>query len=467
MDRKIALLLTFILLTGFAIRLFPVKTGTHFWDETVYLQHGEIIAGESPDNYNEFAFRPPLFSLLLGGLFTLVHSTTAAHILLAFLSAAGILLTFLLGQQLFSTETGILASIVYALSYSHVEFSHDILVDPVLPLLWLGTAFTLYNGLTDDSNTMIAGAGAFTGLAILAKFTSLVLIPISLGLILYHNTRYASLKQTLRKTVKGNTAWTYTGCAILVLLPFLAWSHSSYGSFLHIFGKALEFSGAADSGLTYLAGLPLLIPLPFIFGLLPFSRDAWNSQKLNYLIPAVFILGLYLPLQLLVANKELRFLFPLLPFLAVVAANGMTQARKLGKKPYYLILCLSILIAGIHIGTLTDVQRAAQGRLTTAGYPPVHTASMWLKNNTADDTPVYTNFRWPVIAYSSKRPVVFPPPPENITLLDMLDRPGYVYYSTQAPQDRPPSLRFLQDDPRFTLNKTFKDQVYLFYYRGN
>ncbi len=467
MDRKIALLLAVIFLTGFAIRLFPVKTGTHFWDETVYLQHGEIIAGESPNNFNEFNFRPPLLPLLLGGLFTLVHSTTAAHIFLAFLSATGILLTFRLGQQLFSTEIGILASIAYALSYSHVKLSHDILVDPLLPLLWIGTALALYRGIQNDSTKMMAAAGAFTGLAILAKFTSLALIPISLFLILYHNSRYASLLQTVRKTVKNNAAWTYLGCSVFILLPFLIWSYTSYESFLHTFTKALEFSGSADPFPTYITSIPLLIPLTFLIGLIPYSSDAWNAPKVNYLFPAAFILGLYLPLQLLVANKELRFLFPLLPFLAVATSHGLTKAKQLGKKPYYFIIGLVILGSLIQIGTLTDTQRAVQGRITTTGYPPVHTASMWLKNNTAEDTPVYTNFRWPIIAYYSKRPVVFPPPPESITLLDLLDRPGYIYYSTKSPPEKPPSLYTLQNDPRFTLNKTFNDKAYLFYYRGN
>ncbi|MFB6077045.1 MAG: hypothetical protein ABEK12_02860, partial [Candidatus Nanohaloarchaea archaeon] len=76
-----------------------------------------------------FDFRPPLLGLLLGGLFLVTDSIIAAHVLLGFLAALTIPLTFLLGRDLFNTPTGLLAAAGVTLSLEHIAIAHDILVD--------------------------------------------------------------------------------------------------------------------------------------------------------------------------------------------------------------------------------------------------------------------------------------------------------------------------------------------------
>jgi 4-amino-4-deoxy-L-arabinose transferase-like glycosyltransferase len=116
-------------------RFFSINTGYHYWDETVYLQHGEILAGQSPNNFNQFQIRPPLFSILLGVAFLLNYGLISAHIFVASLSAIGILLTFIIGRDRFNYELGIGAAFIYSNSPIWVKMAGDIMVDALLPVL--------------------------------------------------------------------------------------------------------------------------------------------------------------------------------------------------------------------------------------------------------------------------------------------------------------------------------------------
>jgi len=55
-------LIAFALLLALLIRIVPL-TYSHFWDETVYLQHARVILDGRAD-YEELSYRPPFLSLI-------------------------------------------------------------------------------------------------------------------------------------------------------------------------------------------------------------------------------------------------------------------------------------------------------------------------------------------------------------------------------------------------------------------
>lgn len=475
--RKIFLAaLAVILIAGFFLRLFPVRGGYHYWDETVYLQHAEILVEESPDNYNEFDFRPPLFSLILAGAFLINSSLLSAHLLVAGLSSLGIILVYIMGKELYSRPTALLASALYAASPLAIILSHDILVDPVLPVFWLGTAFSLVKALRTERNKWYVSTGLMAGLAVLMKFTSLVILPAITLIVLISHLRQNNLDpEGLVRSLKGftisRTNWLMAAGFSATLLPYFIWSYVAFGSPLHVFLTAWTKSGARDAFMTYLGGWSLYILAPLYVGLFVFF---WRNdlRKLENYLPLVFFLSLYLPLQLIIANKETRFLMPVLPFMVLMVSRGLIDLKegrlvknmKLSKAMFAFLIISSALILPT---SMPERNVFAQG-LSVEWQAPVMETGQWLKQNTEDDAIVYTNYQYPALGYYSKREIVWF---REYVPLDQLigvelDGPGYVYYSRDSSYPHP-TLEELESDTRFRLNKTFENTIYLFYFTGH
>ncbi len=476
-DHRILLLLLLIFTTGFLLRAFPVQTGMQYWDETVYLQHGEILAGERVDTYNEFDFRPPLLSLLLGGVFSVTDSLVAAHVLVSLLAALGIPIIYLIGTRLYNRWTGIIAGLIYTLSPLHITASHTILIDPILATVWLCVAWFTVCLHQDQTMRYAVLAGGSVGVAVLAKFTSLVLFPlIPLLLVLYQaeqgwNLSLSGFFTTVRATLEQRHVWLYTGAFLITVSPYLLWSHLSYGNPLHPFMRGMLLSGAATPFHTYAASIPDFIAAPFLLGLILFIPQFKQLQRPHVYLPLFFILVLVVPMQFMIENREPRYLLPIVPFLAVYAAAGFAQIRHTQRlKAHQMAALIAILAVAVFLFNplLTTYATAAVTGSFTAHepYTPTYDAAQWLRDNTADDTLVYTNYEWPILAYYSRRPIQFMPVgrPFQDDIGTWLEEPGYVFVTDRAPDHYDPDPAFLRDDPRFTRVATFGNDTYVFHY---
>jgi len=474
--RKIFLAsLAVILVAGFLLRLFPVRGGYHYWDETVYLQHAEILTGESPDVYNEFEFRPPLFSLMLAGAFLISSSLFSAHLTVAGISSLAIILVYIIGKELYSRQTAIIAAAIYAASPLGIILSHDILVDPILPVFWLLTAFSLTRALRSHRRVYFVLTGLIAVLAVLMKFTSLVIIPVVTMVVLISQFKESqfdkdSVFSNLEDFVLSQNNWLIVAGFFIGILPYLIWSYVEFGSALHVFTAAWTKSGARDAFMTYLNGWTIYLLAPLYIGILLFLWKIDLKKMKNYL-PIVFFLSLYIPLQFFVANKETRFLIPVVPFMALIAAEGLRKLRageifenmKLSKSIFIFLILTSIIIVP---SSMQERNVFAQG-LTAEWEAPVMKAGEWLNQNTDENASVYTNYQYPALGYYSKRNIVWfrEYVPIDEIIGEEMDESGYVYYSSGSPYPHP-SLEELESDPRFELNKTFENTVYLFYFTG-
>lgn len=467
--KHVALVLIFLL--GLFAGLFPINTGYHYWDETVYLQHGEILAGESPNNFNEFQIRPPLFSLLLGGTFAINHSLISAHVMVALLSATGILLTFILGRDLFDSKIGLGAAFIYSLSPIRIKMAGDIMVDALLPVLWLLTVIIFYRAINSPENRqrslLYFSTGISAGLAVLMKFTSLVIIPI-LGLALLAYKWFEGFKHPkdifydliLDKdnyiAVLGFTA---------AVTPYLFWSKITYGGFFSTFIHAWSDRGLTDPFMVYLSSLDILLPSIFFAGVLIYVLNLGVSEKFENLLPLGVPGFFYLVMQFIIRNKEPRFLLPAIPFVAVLASRGLKDV--LTDNRFYIFLVLSAVLI---LPTVSDEmgESVSQHGLTHSpeNYPEAE-AAIWMRENTPEDAVLYTNFHEPILGYYSKRNVVQLPNYQDFEtqLEEYFDQPGYVYYANTT-RFRHPSYEEMAERPDFSKVKSFEGQSYLFYFSG-
>lgn len=453
--RKTYLILLFLFLTGAFLRVFPVRKGVRDWDETVYLQDGKVLAGQNSSDYTELDFRPPMIPMLVGAVFFLGGGVLTAQLVISIISSLAIVGTFLLVSEVFSDAEGVIAAIIVLLSSEHVHLSHYIMVDSVLPVLWSFTAYFLYRGINEGKKSFLGISGFLTGLSILTKFTSLVLIPLSVVLYLYISDRYS---------------WDDFLCFVtalsLPLLPYFAWNYASFGNPLHVFLQGFKLSGATDNFLTYFKGFGKLIPISLIFLSVITVYDKDRMDKHTFLLG--FFFTLFLPLQFIVGNKELRFLLPVLPFASGIVARSLKMLSGGKKVIYALLLVMVVVVSGNSLITNSDhVKTLRNGVYETRGTSSIHEASKWIGNNTEKTSLVYTNFEWPLIAYYSGR---------NLDLLPVVRRfeenyikymsgKGYVVYQSYSPYEDF-SLKFLKENEDFVLNKTFSGEVYIFYYGG-
>lgn len=469
---KIRILILTILLLGLCLRLFPVRIDYHYWDETVYLQHAEILTGESPDNYNEFEFRPPLLPLLLTIPVALSSSIATVHLFIALLSTAGIYLTYKMVEDFYGKKTGLIAAAAYATSPLVIKLSHDVLVDPILPLFWILTVFSLYRGLETGKTHYYALTGVFAALAVLMKFTSLVLVPAIAIIILLNRTKSFEIRElffSIKEVSVSKFSWATALSFILTLAPYLAWSWHSYGSPLHVFKEALAVSGATDPFLTYVHGIMFYLFPVFYLGVAAYIYNLKNGLKREEVVILTFILFLYLPMQFAIGNKELRFLTPAIPFLSAVAAKGFTQLPGKGSSRRIVVAAVAALLLAASVLSLSAWENrnpVRNGLVQDDWHPPIEDAAAWLKENTSENATLYTNYRYPALGYYSKRKIeVVGFESGFIDKLKSLGS-GYIYYSESSPHEKP-SLEALRSDPRIKPVKSFDETVYLFYYGGS
>ncbi|QGA80109.1 ArnT family glycosyltransferase [Candidatus Nanohalobium constans] len=457
-----------IFLLGFLAGLLPVNTGYHYWDETVYLQHGEILAGESPNTFNEFDIRPPLFSLMLGAVFSLSHSIVSAHIFVAAFSAIGILLTYCLGRDLFDSKVGVGAALIYALSPLRIKMAGDIMVDALLPVLWLMTIFIFYRATQSSERRLTSFMYFFTGvsagLAVLMKFTSLVILPI-LGISLLAFKSFEGFRKpkklALDLLMDKNNYLAVIGC-VFTMSPYLVWSKLTYGGFFSTFIYAWSDRGLTDPMMTYLTSLDVLIPSVFFAGSLIYilTMDADRFENfLPLIVPGFF----YLIMQFVIRNKEPRFLLPAIPFAAILASAGFRNIFT--DKRFYIFLILSALVFTPTISTEAGEGVLEHGTTYSSTYYPEAQTALWMRENTSEDAVLYTNFHEPILGYYSKRQIMQLPNYHSFEqLLDnYFNQSGYVYYANST-RFQNPSYEEMVSRSDFSKVKSFSGKSHLFYY---
>lgn len=469
----IALITVFLL--GFFVRLFPIRTAFHYWDETVYLQHAKIISG-GYDNYNELDFRPLLLPVIISAGYVFTKSLIMAHFLVALLASLGILAIFLLAKELFNDRVALISSLVYAILPLNLLLAHDILVDSILPTFLIVTLFFAVKAFRGEKTRHYVLAAVFLALSILLKFTSLTFVFVLL-IALYAVKRGS--KESILKAIKGlNWKGIAIGSAAFfaTMAPYLIFSQIKYGFFLYTFIKANVIIGwdtfipLKDMIRESPKLFPPILAALGLFGLIPIlKRKKMQMGEIVVLGAIAIILGL----TATVPHKELRYFMPLTPFLAMFSAKGiytLAKVKNIQVKAILMLILIAILASNVSdLGELHTVKNLEYKKFIIGDdVPPIMASSLWIRDNTPQEAMVYSNFNWPVIAYYSERKLellpLFKPFESNIS--EVMRLPGYLFISEES-KDREPKLSFAMNDKRFDLIETFgegQEKVYVFNY---
>ncbi len=449
--------LALILALAVLVRAVPL-TYSHFWDETVFLQHaGVILDGRA--NYQEFFLRPPLLSVLYALGFALWDNIYVANIVQAVVTTLGVLFAFLYVRGAFGAVPGIAAAFLFAFTPYLVETSHELLTDMPAVALMLAAMW-----LFDKPGPRFAIlAGAAYALAVQTRFTSLFLI------VYFALDASLSLKKLRQLAILGVAAG-------VTIAPYLIWVRWNYGSFLFPFVLArrivTEWTAPVAARFYFDAVLEIFPPslrLLFALGLLLLVMR-WNaalgSQTKRQLVLLTWGLA-FLAYMLTIGHKEVRYLLPLAIPVVIISAMSVTAlfrwiARQ--ERPVWVagtLFGVAVAVADYAspLQKLRDpwTDRSESEEVQIAGYLREH--------STPADT-IYAAHNFPVLAfYSGRRTVSLLPIQDEFEQVwrQAMAQPGFlVYYPPAGIKETHsknphfmPDQRFIDASPEFRLVRSF------------
>ncbi len=354
------LLIVLILITSLALRMIGIRFGLpdlYHADEPIVVNHA--LAFGSGDFNPHFFNIPPLISYLLffiygiyyligrafgafGGtadfLFHFAANPTSFYLIArilfgGLLGTITVCLLYRLAKKYFSAEHAILSAVFLGFNFLHVRDSHYIYADiPLIALLVL-SFFPIFK-LTEKSNFKTYTLfGVFLGLSVAVKYNGVfILIPF---LFVNFFKRPLKLNYLIRTFLISFVMYSILNPYgwldfKFFLSEFLEQARSeSFTGFFHHLSYSL--SGAM--------GWPILI---FAFWGICHSL---LKKDLKLLAVTIFVLSYYLVL-LIKSQSYDRYVLPLIPFLSILAADGLIDFKqhfKLKKTACLLLILLAIL----------------------------------------------------------------------------------------------------------------------------
>ncbi len=234
--RRKLLLLLLLFLFAFAVRAVFPDTSYFFWDETVYLMHGKLLAGHLA-GYSEISMRPPALPLLISPFSGLPSYELASRLLVAFLNSFVVFPVYYLAKFVFNKKTAVLAAVIIALLPVHILNSRWVMTDAPGAMLAFSSVAAYLMGLGEGRGGrrfLVYAGGVFAALAVMMKFTNLLLFVLLLPLLLFY----------IKKRFKDIIISLASGA--LTLLPYMVFSALRFGGPLSAFSSAFFVVGQHD-----------------------------------------------------------------------------------------------------------------------------------------------------------------------------------------------------------------------------
>ncbi|MEA3430723.1 MAG: glycosyltransferase family 39 protein [Nanoarchaeota archaeon] len=413
---------------------------SNYWDETVYLQHSEIMFS-GRDNYSELHFRPPMISIFFFFGYFVWHSALMAHVLVGLISVLGIYFIYLLGEKLYNSKIGLMAASLLAYSPIVIEWSHYTLTGVAALTFSIMFVYFFIRKRKYDSYL----AGICLAVAVLTRFTSLALVLLLLLLWIF---KIVNFKYILKTCI----------IFLLTMVPYFIFTQITTGSFLKPFFSATAVVADYNvSILYYFANIYLFLPFALL-GLVLFIFAVYRCKG-NLVDLALLVYGfVFLFYMTYLPHKELRYLIPILfPFL-LISAKGYYHGFKLKKRRNWRIFMIVILTLFLIFTVFNhDFEHHVLTYDTEA-----KVVSEWMVDNLEPGL-IYTNAEHPLLAYySGFDTFALYPRDERVysVLFRNLTEDGYfvyregeVVYGTNILVQ--PDKQFLDSNHHFKLLKSF------------
>ena len=470
------LVLAFVLLLAVLVRTVPL-TYSHFWDETVFLQHAKVIL-DGRTNYEEFHHRPPLLSFLYALGFALWDNVYVANLVQGVVTTLTVVFAFLYARLAFGLAAALFSGFLFAFTPYFVKASHELLTDMPALALMLASMW-----LFDKPGARYAFlSGIIYALAIQTRFTSLFLIV------------YFVLDAILSPKKIRSLAFLLAGAAVAIA-PYLVWVRWNYGSFSFPFVQArrivTEWTAPVPASFYWEA---LLQVFPYsmwlFFGagiLLPVARRAMHgrtgedgriltgptglSDQTRRQLVLLMWGGAFLAYMLSIPHKEVRYLLPLAIPVVVISALGLAELFRWCERQARPVRAIGILFgaAVVMLDYAPSLQKLVEPWLDRSVREEVQIGLYLREASTPADT-IYAAHNFPVFAFYSERRTVSLLPIQgefDQAWRDLMKQPGFLvwYYPAGIEETHSiypsfkPDRQFLETSPNFHRVRAFPSAV--------
>ncbi|MBI2580895.1 glycosyltransferase family 39 protein [Candidatus Woesearchaeota archaeon] len=348
----------FLILSVFIFAAVVYATESLWWDSAVYVGMGKYIYSLGQSGLWEPA-RPPMMPLLLGFFWKIGISPAIAGVILGVVfSAASILLLYLIIKELADKKAAIIFSLLFALNIYLIIYSKVVLADIPAMFLTLAAVWLLIMN-------RLALAGAVTAMAVLTKFTSLILLPVMLtGILLRKKEQLPGYKSL----VLG-----FSG----LIVPYLAINALVYKNPIYpliagqqLIGSVVGNYTCPSSPVFYLNQAIIQIPLLLI----SLAAVAVVVKKKDWRLAVVAASGIFLLIyhSLLLNCKDARYAFAFAPFFYILAAvvfgELMKQKAKGGLIKWAKLGLAAFVAAQLVFSAITAAQAVIKSRSTANLY---------------------------------------------------------------------------------------------------
>ncbi len=194
-----------------------------WWDEANYMNIARTWLGAE--------YRPVLFPLIISAFLFLRFGETSVRAFVLLCSIISVILLYGIGNLFFNKKTALFSSFILAVFWSFSFYSHRILVDVPVAMLWLTTIYLFFNAYFRNKNLKyFAIAGFFLGLSFLMKFSSVALVGIFAVYLLL----------TERQKIFNKKIILFYLTSLITVLPYFVWQWLSFGSPIAFFIKTTE-----------------------------------------------------------------------------------------------------------------------------------------------------------------------------------------------------------------------------------
>lgn len=296
----------------------------------------------------------PLVPVLYGSLFAVLGEER--HYLQAFnslLFAGTVLLTWQIGRTLWQAEVGLLAAaLLLGMPYLLVQVPLTLVDVPTMFFVTLATYATL-TALRHGGWLRVALAAVAIALAVFAKYSAWLMLTI-LPVLAFVEARGQA-------PVAGRRAAAIAGAALLLVAPALLSMSELIGAQLALLR---EFQAPA------LGRWEESFASTFLFQSHPFIAIAataslwlgWRARDGRYAVVA------WLPLLMLALGmRRARYLVPVMPMLALMAAYGLQAIGSAVLRRHVVRCVVASSLAIVFCGFLPFLQRTSAANLQSAG----------------------------------------------------------------------------------------------------
>ncbi len=309
------LILAIAIIAGTFLRIWQIDAMGFNTDEAVYAGQAAAIARVPGLSgiFPIFRAHPLLFQFLLSLVYRIHFSDLGGRLFSVAIGLITIFVTYKLGKTLYGRLPGALAALFLGVMPYHVIVTRQVLLDGPMALFATLTLYMLARFSASQRSAWLYAAGAFFGLTILSKETSIVLV----GSVFVFLALSPEIRTRIHKLI--------IACVIMVLViaPFpisLALAGSSSTGKNYLIWQLFRRPNHPWS--FYLTTVPpeigILLILVAIAGLLLLRRENWWREKL--LLSWALVPFLFFEIW---PVKGFQYLLTIAPPIAILAGRAL------------------------------------------------------------------------------------------------------------------------------------------------